>query len=123
MKGFWYMIEAILAGIILMGFLLVLAGGYVRVPGEPVGLKGYEILHDLDRQGMLRPYVLDGNHSGLNSRIRLFGYNHSVQICGQSGSCSGSVPDAGNVWVGNYYIIAGENQYQPYLVKLLMWSL
>ncbi|UCD07908.1 MAG: hypothetical protein JSW41_03005 [Candidatus Aenigmatarchaeota archaeon] len=123
MRGFWYMIEAILAGIIMISFLLVLAVGYGKVPGEYVSLKGYEILHDLDQQGVLRSYVIDGNYSGLGSQIKLFEYNHSVQICDQAGNCSGSMPDAANVWIGNYYIIAGEDQYQPYLIKLYMWRL
>ncbi len=117
------MIEAILAGIIMISFLLVLALGYGKVPGEYVSLKGYEILHDLDQQGILRSYVIDGNYSGLESQIKLFEYNHSVQICDQTGNCSGSMPDAANVWIGNYYIIAGEDQYQPYLIKLYMWRL
>lgn len=117
------MIEAVLAGIILIGFLLVLAGSNLSLPRDDLSLKGYEILHDLDYQGILRPYVVEGNHSGLNSQISLVSYNHSVQICDQGGSCVGSMPSADNVWVGNYYIIAGETDYEPYLVKLYMWRL
>ncbi len=122
MRGFWYMIEAVLAGIILLGFLIMLTSGYVSVPREDMSLKGYGILHELDQQGILRAYAVTGNYSGLNSRIRLFGYNHSVQICNQMGSCLGSMPNAENVWVGNY-AIAGEDQYNPKLVKLYVWRL
>lgn len=123
MKGFLYMIEAMLAGIILIGFLMTLAGNNLTLLGDDMSLRGYEILHDLDGQGILRQYAVDGNYSGLNSQIKLISYNHSVQICDQGNVCTGSMPSADNVWVGNYYIIAGEGTYEPYLVKLYMWRL
>lgn len=125
MRGFWYIIEAMLAGIILIGFLLALAGGYLKLPYDDISLRSYGILHELDQQDMLRGYVSDWNYSGLNSQISLFGYNHSVQICDQSGSCAGNRPGAsgaGDVWAGNY-IISGDENYQPRLVRLYMWRL
>ena len=123
MKGFWYMIEALLAGIILIGFLVMLVGNSVIIPQDDLSLKGYEILHDLDDQEILRDYVADLNHSGLNSQIKLASYNHSIQICDQGNNCVGNIPSADNVWVGNYYIIAGGGEYDPYLVKLFMWRI
>ena len=122
MKGFWYIIEGVLAGIILIGFLLVLASGYARFPAEDIGLRSYRILHELDQQGMLGSYAANNDYQGLNSQISLFGYNHSVQICSQSGICMGSAPDAGDVWVGNY-MISGLDAYNPKLVRLYIWRL
>jgi hypothetical protein len=120
MRGFWYMIEVVIAGIILIGFLLFVSGVYANIPEQDISIRGYSILHELDHQGVLRGYVNDGNYSGLNSQIILFGYNHSVQICDQGGNCLGNSPDADNVWVGNY-MVAGDQNYNPKLVKLYMW--
>jgi hypothetical protein len=122
MRGFLYMIEAIIAGVILIGFLLFIGSGYPAAQSYDPGTMGYSILHDLDRQGILRDYVAENNASGLDSRISLFGYGHSVLICGQSGACQGTVPDAGDVWVGNY-LVSGKDDYQPRLVKIYMWRL
>ncbi len=122
MRGFWYMIEAVLAGLIIIGFLLSLANGYISTPVEDPGLKSYSVLHELDQQDVLRGHAEDWNYSGLNSQISLFGYNHSIQICDQSGNCAGTRPVAGNVWAGNY-IIAGNDIYQPRLVRLYLWRL
>lgn len=123
MKGFWYMIEVMLAGIIMIGFLVTLAGNSLSFQQESLDMRGFEILHDLDDQGILRSYAIDNNHSGLNSQIKLSRYNHSIQICDQSNNCVGSIPTADNVWAGNYIIISGEGDYNPRTVKLYMWKL
>lgn len=120
MRGFWYMIEAVLAGIILIGFLLSVSVTYADVPESDISLRGYSILHELDQQGILKGYVAEGDCPGLDSQITLLGYDHSIQICGQSGECIGSRPDADNIWIGNY-LVAGDDAYEPNLVKLYIW--
>ena len=57
----------------------------------------------------------------LDSQVDIAGYNHTVNICDQSGVCVGLEPDASDVWVGSYFI-AGQSVYQPLEVKLFLWE-
>lgn len=121
MRGFWYVIEAVLAGIIIFGFLAMLGRTYITLP-DPTDLSitGYETLKSLDDQGLLRSYVVDKNYTGLNSIIKIGRYSHSIKICGYSGTCVGPDPNATNIWVA-VYIIGGNESYSPHEVRLLIW--
>jgi uncharacterized membrane-anchored protein len=122
MKGFWYIVEAVLAAIIILGFLLAISGKYIDQGSvSDVSLKGYSILKSLDERDVLRNYTVNLDYNGLNSEIRLFTYNHSIQICDFSGSCVGERPNITDLWVASY-IISGDSQYQPYEVKLYIYG-
>ena len=118
MRGFWYMLEAVIAGIIIIGFLAVMSQSYMA-PTQDYTLKAYAVLKGLDEQGVLRPYAEAGDWGGLDSEIKLYGRNHSIQLCTPS-ECIGQLPQGENVWVGNY-MIAGGQGYNPMQVKLYVW--
>ncbi len=121
MRGFWYIIESVLAGVVIIGFLTVLGRTYITLP-EPIDLSvmGYETLKSLDDQGLLRSYVVDKNYTGLNSLVAVGSYNHSIKICNYSGTCVGPTPDASNIWIA-VYLIAGSDSYDPHEVRLFLW--
>ncbi|MBL7206115.1 MAG: hypothetical protein ISS36_00780 [Candidatus Aenigmarchaeota archaeon] len=115
MRGFWYTLEAVLAGILLIGFLLAVNTFYLSPrTSEP---QPYLILKGLDEQGILRAYAVADDYSGLNSQIDT-AYNHSVEIC--STGCVGEKSEADNVFVGRYFV-SGENSYDPKEVRLYLW--
>jgi hypothetical protein len=119
-KGFWRTFESVLAVIILVFFMIALGVKYT-VPGEEQDLSrtGYEILRSLDGKGELRSYVVNNQTGELESKISIPGYDHVVQICNPEG-CYGNEAGDSNVWVSTY-IISGENAYDPYEIKLLIW--
>lgn len=117
MKGFMHTFESIIAVIILIGFLIFLRSNYVSTPYD-ITYRGYEILEDLDEKGELRDYVVSGDWIGLNSKINIPGYNHSIEFCNQT--CIGYKPDKENVW-SSVYIIGGKDVYEPYQIKLYIW--
>ena len=125
MRGFWYMIEAILAGFIIVTFLLVARTEFIlgTVPQYDVTLKAYDILRGLDDQELLRNYTINEDPEGLNLQVKFYTYNHSIEICSYSGTCVGSEPNATNVWTG-YYVIAGDDtvNYKPYEIRLYIYS-
>ena len=118
-KGFIYTLEAVIAGIIVISLLAVFSYE-PRIQDEGLYLKAYELLEGLDNQGLLRNYTVNEDYTGLDSEVRFFSANHSVQICDRSGSCVGSVPAGINVFSGTY-IIAGDDSYDPQYVKLYLW--
>lgn len=122
MRGFWYMVEAILAGIIILGFLIAISGRYIATSGaEDIALKGYEILKGLDDQGLLRNYTIAEDFSGLDSRIQFFSYNHTIQICREDGSCVGSTPTAADRYVATYLVAGNGTLFKPYEVRLYLF--
>jgi hypothetical protein len=120
MRGFWYMLEAVIAGVIIFGFLAVISQTYINPSQEDFTLQAYQSLKSLDEQGILRPYAAAGDWGGLNSQVKIYSRNHTIEICQASGSCTGQKPEGVNVWVGNY-IISGNQNYQPMQVKLYLW--
>jgi len=119
MRGFWYMLEAVIAGIIIIGFVTAVSQIYMSPSQEDFTLKAYQELRNLDEQGILRTYAAAGDWGNLNNQVRIYGKNHTVEICSPSG-CQGGIPAGQNVWVGNY-IISGSQNYQPMQVKLYLW--
>lgn len=114
------MLEAVIAGVIIFGFLAVISQTYINPGQGNFNLQAYESLRSLDEQGLLRSYAVSGDWGGLNDQVRIYSRNHTVEICQASGSCLGQRPEGTNVWVGNY-IISGDQNYQPRLVKLYLW--
>lgn len=121
MRGFWRVLEAVVAGVVLISFLTVITATKIWLPETPSSNeRAYAILEGLEKSGMLRNYTVALDTEGLNSEVSIYNYNHSVQICNLEGECNGTRPSAGTVWTGSY-IIAGENNYTPYEVKLYLW--
>jgi len=113
------MLEAVIAGIIIIGFVAVVSRSYISIPQEDTALQAYQALKGLDEQGILRPYAAANDWGSLNSEVKIYSRNHTIEICSLSG-CSGQKPHGDNVWVGSY-IIAGDQSYQPLQVKLYLW--
>lgn len=114
------MIEALVAGIILIVFLVTIRASYLSVtPQEEASAEAYMTLKSLDQSGLLRDYAVANDYNGLNSEIKDFWYNHSVEICNPS-SCSGEKPSADDVYVGSY-LISGGDGYAPRIVNLYLW--
>jgi len=121
MRGFWYIIECVLAGMVIFGFLAVIGRTYISLPQpDDLSVMGYESLKSLDDRGLLRNYVVNGDYNGLNSMIDMGTYNHSIKLCNYSGTCSGPSPNTSNAWAA-VYIIAGNQSYEPYEVRLFIW--
>jgi hypothetical protein len=119
MRGFWYMLEAVIAGIIMIGFVAAVSTSYINPSQEDFSLQAYQSLKGLDDQGILRPYAAAGDWGYLNSQVMIYGRNHTIEICSPSG-CQGGKPEGQNVWAGSY-IISGDQSYQPMQVKLYLW--
>ncbi|MBU0952989.1 MAG: hypothetical protein KKA90_01030 [Nanoarchaeota archaeon] len=127
MRGFWHTVEAVLAGSLLITFLIVVSQPVFSDPQpKDQQLLAYELLHDLDLQGVLRNDAFFGNATAINSRIQIGHSNHSVQVCTASVICNGTAPEARNVWIGSY-MLAGDDldqngEYRPLEVKLYIWE-
>jgi hypothetical protein len=113
------MLEAVIAGIIIIGFVAVVSQGYISAGKEGFTLQAYQSLRSMDEQGILRPYAAAGDWGYLNSQVRIYSMNHSVEICTLSG-CSGQRPERANVWAGSY-MISGDQDYQPMQIRLYLW--
>ena len=120
-KGFWRTIESAASVIILVTFLLFIAGQQMSVPEDTdIGREGYEKLKALDGSGNLRAYAVSGDYESVKSSLIMPGYNHTVEICDCRGNCEGEYPDQENVVV-SVYVVAGDESFSPSLVKLYMW--
>ena len=119
MRGFWHTLDAVIACMLMMGFIVAI-GRVGMVPPEDLGTKAYVVLKGLDDQGILRNYTVNLDTDGLDTEVGIYSYNHSVRICDHSGSCTGTIPEALNVYTGDY-IIAGKDTYQPHTVRLYIW--
>ncbi len=121
MRGFWYTVEAIIAVVILIFFLVAIGTTLLRGAPVDISKKGYEILKGLDEQGILRSYVENEDPEGLNSQIDLPGFNHTVQICDTNEVCVGTRPtQAANIFVANY-LVSGDRFYSPHNVILYIF--
>jgi hypothetical protein len=118
MKGFWFTIEAVIAGVILVSFLGFLVSANLAVPEDPA-LLAYKTLDSLDRQGLLKENAAVGDYAAINSHVSISAFGHSVEICSAE-SCSGIKPSASSVWVGSY-ITPGKGKYNPLEVRLYLY--
>jgi len=121
MKGFWRLMESVIAVILVMVFLASAGSVYVAKPPETgMTVRGHEMLRELDVRDELRPLAASRDYSAIDSMIDLPGYDHAVQICDFAGSCNGTYPEARNVMVSSY-IISGYDEYEPLEIKLYIW--
>jgi hypothetical protein len=121
MRGIWYILESVMAVIIMASFLILIGSVYIAKPyPADMALRAYNILQGMDNQGMLRNYTESLNCTGIADAITYYSYNKSVQICDYAGSCVGSAPATANVWIGTY-IVAGLSEYQPREVRFYIW--
>jgi hypothetical protein len=115
------MLEAVLAGVLLIGFMLFIAAAFPVPTGEPdISSRGYVQLQQLNDRSELRPLASSGDYTGIESAISVPGYKHSVEICPSSGSCTGNMPSEKEVWISSY-ILSGDSSYSPDIVKLYIW--
>ena len=123
MHGIWYVLESVMAVIIMVGFLMLIGTVYITKPyPADMALRSYNMLQGLDNQGILRNYAERLKYTGIASEMEVYTYNRSVQICDYAGSCVGSAPAATDVWTGTY-IVAGLSSYQPHEVRFYVWPL
>lgn len=123
MRGIWYVLESIMAAVIMIGFLTMIGSVYIAKPyPTDMASKAYDMLEGMDNRGVLRNYTETLNYTGIASEIELYTYNVTAQICDYAGSCVGSAPSANDVWTGTY-LVAGLSTYQPREVRLYIWPL
>lgn len=119
MRGFWHIVDAVLASLIVVGFALILVQPMFTT-GEDPSQEVFAELQGLQQQGVLRPLAAAGDYNTINSKVKMYGYNHTVKICDYTGNCAGGTVENGRVWIGNY-ILAGDTEYEPMVVKLYVW--
>lgn len=133
MKGFWFTLEAVLAAIVLVVFLLVITSalsGRTESGDTDVALLGAEALKELDNQGLLREQLtglqdLDQTAIAMrldmiNNLIAVPGYSHTIRVCTIADVCWGEMPEADNIFVATYFL-AGAEQFEPYTVILYLY--
>lgn len=118
MRGFWFMMEALLAGILLIAFLIFLTSTNISRNEEDPTALGYRTLEGLNRQGLLKPLAAAMNASAIDAEVRLLSFNHSVEICSFD-SCIGQRARGRNVWVASY-VVPGSGRYDPREVRLYL---
>ena len=121
-KGQWKTMESIIAGVIILLFVAGMgATGMQASPPEPV--QGHRALGDLYESGSLREHAPARNCSAIDALVTatgyIIGYDHSVRVCDEGGSCCGQVPGSENVWVSSL-VMAGDEDYEPVEVMLYL---
>jgi hypothetical protein len=123
MRGIWHILEAVMASVVIVGFLVAIASVYITKPfPDEMSLDAYRMLEGMDNRGVLRNYTESLNHTAIASEITIYSYNTSAQICDYAENCTGTAPDARNVWAGAY-VVAGLTSYQPREVRFYIWPL
>jgi len=120
MRGFWFMVEATFAGVILVTVVAFFVSSNIYVEEQDLTTKSYRILNGLYRQELLKQYAATGNYTAINNEVSAIGYGHSVQICTPE-QCVGDPPNGSNVWAGSY-ISPGLGVYDPKEVKLYIFE-
>jgi len=119
MRGFWFTIEAVIAGVMLVSFLAFIVTTNIAVPKEELSTLAYKTLYGLNRQGLLKEHAIAGDYDAIDRHVSIYAYSHSVEICTLQ-ACEGTKPSGSNVWVGSY-IIPGSSTYSPREVKLYIY--
>jgi len=123
MKGAWRTIEAVIAGVVILLFAAALGSTQSIVKSSPP-VHGYRALGAVYEKGMLRTYAAHMDFSAIDSEVAdtgyLTGFNHTVQICGASGSCAGQVPSSDELWVSRM-LLSGDETYEPLEVILYIY--
>ncbi len=120
MRGFWYIIESVLAAVIVISFLMVISAKYTgSVQPDNPAQNAFLALEALDHRDSLRNYTVAMDYEGLNSQVPIYNYNHTIQICNYGGTCKGVRPNSTTVWTASY-LVAGKDEYRPYIVRLYL---
>ncbi len=116
MRGYVFMLEALLAGLLLVGFMAYLSGS---IPKQAAFAEAdfSHILPGLDDGGSLRELAYSGDAPGIEDSVNLPGFAHSVQLCYPSGGCQGQALSEGNTMVFPY-LLAGDSSFSPLEVRL-----
>lgn len=120
MQGFWFILESVIAGVILVTFLSFVVTTKISPSQEDLSITASKILQDLKKQDVLDRNIDPRNVAAINNQVKVFGYQHAVQICSLK-ECSGSPPSARNVWVASY-ILPGRDIYNPTEVRLYIYE-
>jgi hypothetical protein len=114
MKGAVRTIEAVVAGLIVIGVL-------ATVSLQPVSQENkktvYAQLVYLDKVGELRQFVMNGNLSGLEDALNR---ECVVRIC-ENVNCTASVPAEKDVVVVDYYVAGWKDALEPKIVRVWIW--
>ena len=119
MRGFVFMLESVFAGIVLVGFMIFLAGTH-GMPGTATDSRFSDALPELDQRDLLREPAFSGDTQSIEDEISLYGYSHKIVLCDISG-CSGDPPQEDNVWASSYFL-SGEDSISPLEVRLYAWE-
>lgn len=119
MRGFWHIIEAVIAGLMIMLFLVTLVKQAPSEEGPDLTRRAFELLRGLDDQEALRGLVESEDANGLAAAVQYAAANRSVEICDHSGACVGTQPSAAERWTGTY-LVAGKDSYEPKEVRLYL---
>ncbi len=122
-KGMSFTLEAIIAGLMIVTFLLFLFRSPNMEETYDIGMseRGYYCLKSLDENSLLREDATDNNYTNIENSLQdcLAGLNYTVQVCRDS--CSTSfIPKNQTIIVSNYFIAGGVSP-DPLKVKLSMW--
>ncbi|MBI1972352.1 MAG: hypothetical protein HYS53_03565 [Candidatus Aenigmarchaeota archaeon] len=124
-KGMMHMIEAIIAILMIMTFLLVLKSKLQ--PTEDTGREraiAAQALQTLDQQGALRSYAIDENHLGLNTQAHAIvpaEFNHTIRLCYPGERCVGDALPDRNIFTASLVIAGNETYFKPAQVLLHIW--
>ena len=124
-KGMMHMIEAIIAIVMIMSFLIVLKSKLQ--PTEDTGREqaiAAQALSTLNDQGILRSYAIDENHLGLNTQVDAVvptEFNHTVRFCYLGDRCVGDALPNKNIFTASYVIAGNQTYFKPAQVLLHIW--
>lgn len=112
------MIEAVIAGMIIVSFLIFLSRTSITFAEDDLSPLAYKSLEGLNKQGLLKADASLGDFNAIKNRFSFPAHNHSIEICNLD-DCVGEGLSAGDVWVGSY-IIPGNAAYGPKEVRLYL---
>ncbi len=125
MKGIMHMVEAIIAIIMILSFLIVL-----RAKIQPIEDTGreqaiaFEALQSLDKQGILRSYAIEEDYAGLDTQadqVIPADFSHATRLCYAGERCVGNALPDKNVYTAAYVIAGNETTFKPVQVLLHVW--
>jgi hypothetical protein len=125
MRGFWRTVEAVIAAITIMIFLVTAGNAYYASNGGVSRAPpGHEMLKELDDMNALRPLAAARDFGAINELIDVPGFMHDVRICDFRGTCwgnqTGAWSSSRNVAVSGY-VVSGFDSYDPVEIRLYMW--
>jgi hypothetical protein len=121
----WYFItEALIAIILLVGMLFLTYASEVRVEEETLLVKSriWNGLKALDDFGVLRKYATDNKSEEIKNALTqlLPGINLEVKICYDPQQCVISLPYE-KVVIVNYFLAGDYGNFKPALVVVSSW--